>query len=103
MVNWPDHVLLDHVARRFDRKNTEEYHLIYDCEDESHQSIVSQNKLQFESRFESANLRKVFQTDLTSNHYIVVLNADINTSSHIQWFYFRVSNTQHVTLSIPLM
>ena len=87
--------LLDHVKKRFD-VNAEEYHIIYDCETGQNHSNGShiKNKLQFESRFESANLRNVFQTDVTSNEYTLVLNPDVNTSSHIQWFYFRVSNTR---------
>uniref|UniRef100_A0A0R3T2P3 Peptidase_M14 domain-containing protein n=1 Tax=Rodentolepis nana TaxID=102285 RepID=A0A0R3T2P3_RODNA len=46
--------------------------------------------LQFESRFESGNLRKVIQ--VRHAEYDLILSPDLNTKSHIQWFYFRVSN-----------
>uniref|UniRef100_A0A5K3EP15 Pepdidase_M14_N domain-containing protein n=1 Tax=Mesocestoides corti TaxID=53468 RepID=A0A5K3EP15_MESCO len=46
--------------------------------------------LQFESRFESGNLRKVIQ--VRQNEYDLILSPDLNTRSHIQWFYFRVCN-----------
>ncbi|KAL5104064.1 Cytosolic carboxypeptidase 1 [Taenia crassiceps] len=46
--------------------------------------------LQFESRFESGNLRKVIQVRQTE--YDLLLSPDLNTCSHVQWFYFRVAN-----------
>ncbi|VDL60921.1 unnamed protein product [Hymenolepis diminuta] len=46
--------------------------------------------LEFESRFESGNLRKVIQ--VRHAEYDLILSPDLNTRSHIQWFYFRVSN-----------
>ncbi|XP_042895363.1 cytosolic carboxypeptidase 1 isoform X2 [Parasteatoda tepidariorum] len=45
--------------------------------------------LQFESRFESGNLRKVFWKG--GGVYDLILNPDINSKTHIQWFYFEVS------------
>ncbi|CAD7957535.1 unnamed protein product [Amoebophrya sp. A120] len=48
--------------------------------------------LQFESRFESGNLRRVVQ--VSAFEYDLVLNPDYNTTSHAQWFYFRVANTR---------
>lgn len=69
--------------------------------------------LHFESRFESGNLRRVFQVyvnailysvpfglydylisffkQLSRTEYDLVLNADVNSSSRQQWFYFRIS------------
>eukprot|EP00118_Oscarella_pearsei_P011888 m.83416 g.83416 ORF g.83416 m.83416 type:complete len:982 (+) comp36345_c0_seq6:123-3068(+) len=46
--------------------------------------------LLFESRFECGNLRKAIQ--VRSSEYDLVLNADINSQRHHQWFYFEVSN-----------
>ncbi|XP_064474272.1 cytosolic carboxypeptidase 1-like isoform X2 [Ornithodoros turicata] len=45
--------------------------------------------LEFESRFESGNLRRAIKVGPTE--YDLVLNPDINTNFHHQWFYFEVS------------
>ncbi|KAA3674435.1 uncharacterized protein DEA37_0003759, partial [Paragonimus westermani] len=50
------------------------------------------NLLQFESRFESGNLRKAIYTG--QNDYELFLRSDLFTKKYTQWFYFRVSNTQ---------
>ena len=47
----------------------------------------------FESRFESGNLLCAFRTD-EENKYQLFLQNDTNTTGYIQWFFFRVSNTQ---------
>ena len=49
--------------------------------------------LLFESRFESGNLLCAFRTE-EENKYQLVLQNDTNTTGYIQWFFFRVSNTQ---------
>ncbi|KAI8469674.1 MAG: hypothetical protein J3K34DRAFT_368919 [Monoraphidium minutum] len=46
--------------------------------------------LVFESRFECGNLRRVVRP----YEYDLVLQPDINTRGHTQWFYFAVSNTR---------
>ncbi|XP_050422102.1 uncharacterized protein LOC126834319 [Adelges cooleyi] len=46
--------------------------------------------LHFESRFESGNLRKAIR--IGANEYDLILNSDVNSNSHNQWFYFQVSN-----------
>ncbi|CAH8627361.1 unnamed protein product [Schistosoma bovis] len=48
--------------------------------------------LEFESRFECGNLRKAIQ--VRQYEYDLILNPDINTTTYLQWFYFRVSNMQ---------
>ncbi|KAG0714549.1 Cytosolic carboxypeptidase 1 [Chionoecetes opilio] len=53
------------------------------------------NHLNFESRFESGNLRRVIQASKTE--YDLILNADVNSSHHYQWFYFEVSNMEAST------
>lgn len=50
------------------------------------------NHLNFESRFESGNLRRAIQASKTE--YDLILNADVNSSHHYQWFYFEVSNME---------
>jgi hypothetical protein len=47
--------------------------------------------LVFESRFESGNLQLVHKK--SDEEYDCVLQNDINSKGHTQWFYFRVSNT----------
>lgn len=46
--------------------------------------------LQFESRFESANLRRAVQ--VYEYEYDLVLKPDYNTRGQTQWFYFQVKN-----------
>jgi len=48
--------------------------------------------LVFESRFECGNLRRAVQVQ--QYEYDLVLQPDINTKGHTQWFYFAVSNTR---------
>lgn len=48
--------------------------------------------LVFESRFECGNLSMALK--LSDNEYNLLLQNDINTNGHTQWFYFRVSNTK---------
>ncbi|XP_042212459.1 cytosolic carboxypeptidase 1-like [Homarus americanus] len=53
---------------------------------------VAVSHLNFESRFESGNLRRVIQA--SNSEYDLILNADVNSSHHHQWFYFEVSNME---------
>ncbi|XP_046827934.1 cytosolic carboxypeptidase 1-like isoform X2 [Vespa crabro] len=48
--------------------------------------------LQFESRFESGNLRKAIKIGL--REYDLILTPDVNSASRHQWFYFEVSNME---------
>ncbi|XP_044006986.1 cytosolic carboxypeptidase 1-like isoform X3 [Aphidius gifuensis] len=52
--------------------------------------FVDTKCLQFESRFESGNLRKVIQ--INNREYDLILTPDVNSASRHQWFYFEVSN-----------
>lgn len=45
----------------------------------------------FESRFESGNLDYVIRTK--TNEYDLFLRIDSNTSGHIMWYYFKVTNS----------
>jgi hypothetical protein len=46
----------------------------------------------FESRFESGNL--FLATKVSDQEYDCLMQNDINTHGHTQWFYFRVQNTR---------
>jgi len=48
--------------------------------------------LVFESRFESGNLQLVHKQ--SDNEYDLVLQNDVNSKGHTQWFFFRVSNAK---------
>jgi hypothetical protein len=75
-------------ALRYNRQNTQKQgdinvYRLKDYEDKT---------LLIESRFESGNLylaQKVSDTE-----YNCMMQNDINTSGHTQWFYFRVMNTR---------
>lgn len=41
----------------------------------------------FESRFESGNLLAAIK--ISNNEYDLVLQNDVNTNGHTQWFFFR--------------
>ena len=45
----------------------------------------------FESRFESGNL--YLATKVSDQEYDCLMQNDINTQGHTQWFYFKVTNT----------
>lgn len=48
--------------------------------------------LLFESRFESGNL---YLAQKVSDHeYNLLMQNDINTNGHTQWFFFQVKNTR---------
>ncbi|XP_049339940.1 cytosolic carboxypeptidase 4 isoform X2 [Astyanax mexicanus] len=65
--------------------------VVFDMEDTSVQcsSDVPTDSLRFFSKFESGNLRKAIH--IRRYEYDLILNADVNSSSHHQWFYFEVS------------
>ena len=48
--------------------------------------------LLFESRFESANLRKVVK--IHDFEYDLFLKNDYGTNGYTQWYYFRIQNTR---------
>ena len=57
----------------------------YQPSDENDKTLI------FESRFESGNLLGAVK--VSEEEYDLVLQNDINTNGHTQWFFFRVSNT----------
>ena len=48
--------------------------------------------LLFEARFESGNL--YLAQKVSDNEYNLLMQNDINTSGHTQWFFFQVKNTR---------
>lgn len=48
----------------------------------------------FESRFESGNLAAV--TKVNPNEYHLLLQNDVNTGGHTQWFFFRTQNNKPI-------
>lgn len=53
--------------------------------------LPSSSQLTFESRFESGNLEVV--SEVSSGEYNLLLQNDINTRGHTQWFFFKVGRT----------
>ena len=48
--------------------------------------------LVFDSRFETGNLLAAMK--VSDSEYDLILQNDINTNGHTQWFFFRVGNTR---------
>ena len=48
--------------------------------------------LLFESKFESGNL--YLAQKVSDSEYNLLMQNDINTNGHTQWFYFKVKNTK---------
>ncbi|XP_057687967.1 cytosolic carboxypeptidase 1 isoform X1 [Corythoichthys intestinalis] len=64
--------------------------VVYDLDISSCPVIESNGEsLRFNSQFESGNLRKAIQ--IRKYEYDLILNSDINSNHHHQWFYFEVS------------
>ncbi|ROL54570.1 Cytosolic carboxypeptidase 4, partial [Anabarilius grahami] len=65
--------------------------VVFDMDDPSPQCSpdMCPSSLRFFSKFESGNLQKAIQ--VRSHEYDLILNADVNSSAHYQWFYFEVS------------
>jgi len=54
--------------------------------------IDQDNTLVFESRFESANLRKAVK--ISDYEYDLYLKNDYSTNGFTQWYFFRMQNTR---------
>ncbi|OTF76376.1 hypothetical protein BLA29_000322 [Euroglyphus maynei] len=83
--------LLDHVGQRLFPIKNKKLDIVYDIEKSDDR--IDENHLRFESRFECGNLRKAFiQSNMNNNEeeYVLILNTDVNCTSHTQWFYFYV-------------
>lgn len=58
----------------------------YTLEDDNDTTLL------FESRFESGNLLAAIK--ISDTEYDLILQNDINTNGHTQWYFFKVSNTR---------
>ncbi|XP_060741894.1 cytosolic carboxypeptidase 4 isoform X1 [Tachysurus vachellii] len=65
--------------------------VVFDIEDQSPNCSIKAptDSLRFFSKFENGNLRKALH--IRRHEYDLILNADVNSSTHQQWFYFEVS------------
>ncbi|KFW05706.1 Cytosolic carboxypeptidase 4, partial [Eurypyga helias] len=61
---------------------------VFDLDVPSHSSPGAPGCLTFFSKFESGNLRKAIQ--VRELEYDLIMNADVNSNQHHQWFYFEV-------------
>uniref|UniRef100_A0A8V0Z743 tubulin-glutamate carboxypeptidase n=1 Tax=Gallus gallus TaxID=9031 RepID=A0A8V0Z743_CHICK len=69
---------------------------VFDIDEPSHSSPGAPDCLTFFSKFESGNLRKAIQ--VREFEYDLIMNADVNTNQHHQWFYFEVRGMK---LAVP--
>ncbi|XP_018377160.1 PREDICTED: cytosolic carboxypeptidase 1-like isoform X2 [Trachymyrmex cornetzi] len=84
---------LDALANSISR-GTSDDEWLFDNRDEKRigKRNVDTKRLQFESRFESGNLRKAIQ--IGPREYDLILTPDVNSGSRHQWFYFEVSSME---------
>ncbi|XP_062924897.1 cytosolic carboxypeptidase 1 isoform X3 [Mobula hypostoma] len=66
---------------------------VYDLDFLSYPIPEDGETLRFNSQFESGNLRKAVQ--IRKFEYDLILNSDINSNHHHQWFYFEVSGMRN--------
>ncbi|KAM6119333.1 LOW QUALITY PROTEIN: cytosolic carboxypeptidase 4 [Pterocles gutturalis] len=69
---------------------------VFDLDEPSHSSPGAPSCLTFFSKFESGNLRKAIQ--VREFEYDLIMNADVNSNQHHQWFYFEVRDMK---LAVP--
>ncbi|KAB5571666.1 hypothetical protein PHYPO_G00227650 [Pangasianodon hypophthalmus] len=72
--------------------------VVFDIEDPSPHcsNKAPADSLRFFSKFENGNLRKAVH--IRRYEYDLIINADVNSSAHHQWFYFEVSG---MTVNVP--
>ena len=59
------------------------------------------NTLIFESRFESGNLAAA--TKVNDTEYHLLLQNDVNTGGHTQWYFFRTQNNKQVEVRFNML
>ncbi|NXU86088.1 CBPC4 carboxypeptidase, partial [Xiphorhynchus elegans] len=69
---------------------------VFDLDESSCSSPGAPGCLTFFSKFESGNLRKAIQ--VREFEYDLIMNADVNSNQHHQWFYFEVRDMK---LAVP--
>ncbi|XP_011632077.1 cytosolic carboxypeptidase 1-like isoform X2 [Pogonomyrmex barbatus] len=89
---------LDALANSTSRGSSGDERLLGNCDEKrvGKRNHLDTKRLQFESRFESGNLRKAIQ--IGQREYDLILTPDVNSGSRHQWFYFEVSSME---ASIP--
>ena len=75
-----------------------EAHPVDGCEGPAAASLPA-DALHFDAQFESGNLRRAVQ--VAPFAYDLVLNCDVNTRGHTQWFFFRVRNMVPAIPTLP--
>ncbi|XP_029675008.1 cytosolic carboxypeptidase 1-like isoform X2 [Formica exsecta] len=86
---------LDALANTASRRTSNDERLLGNWDENkivSKHNSMHARQLQFESRFESGNLRKAIQID--QREYDLILTPDVNSGSRHQWFYFEVSDME---------
>ena len=108
-IHTPKETINEECLRRENERAAQQSYLynrvVYDCSDPSpFQEVKSasdpyytpkndnDSTLVFESRFESANLKRAIQ--IFDFEYDLVLRWDYNTKGNTQWYYFSISNTR---------
>ncbi|XP_062856327.1 cytosolic carboxypeptidase 4 [Trichomycterus rosablanca] len=66
--------------------------VVFDVENPRCSEQTPSDSLHFFSKFENGNLRKAVH--VRRHEYDLILNADVNSSAHHQWFYFEVSGME---------
>lgn len=61
----------------------------------------SNSELTFDSKFECGNLALVLKK--SENEYDLLMQTDINTKGHTQWFYFKVQNPTTKTVKFNIL
>ncbi|XP_027777803.2 cytosolic carboxypeptidase 4 isoform X1 [Marmota flaviventris] len=76
-------------VRRFIQPNDIINKVIFSLDEPWPLQDTASSCLRFFSKFESGNLRKAIQ--VREFEYDLLINADVNSCQHQQWFYFKVS------------
>ena len=82
------------IKKKFLEKNEDRVYsnsLLVDVLPRYYQPVDGDRTLVFESRFESGNL--AMASKLSEFEYNLLLQSDINSKGHTQWFFFSVENT----------
>ena len=67
-------------------------HIVFDTEKRV-ETVITEDTLKFESKFESGNLRQVKRVGPQA--YELILSTDRFTQRHTQWFFFSISNIKY--------
>lgn len=67
-------------------------HIVFDTEKRT-ETVLTDDTLRFESKFESGNLRQVKRVGPQA--YELILSTDRFTQRHTQWFFFSISNIKY--------